>query len=97
MPAAMIAAPSSATTIGSALIPVIVTFVAHLPHSYSQGEVAKDISFRLSGDYITPAGEKAHLTAAPDGPLGRLILGGSLGGGASQWVCSECTRDMDQV
>eukprot|EP01048_Picozoa_sp_COSAG05_P005625 COSAG05_NODE_339_length_11118_cov_3.752246_10_plen_305_part_01 len=77
---AAVAAPSSAATTGPALFPVIVAIVAHLRHSHAQGEVAKDISFRLSGDYITPAGEKAHLTAAPDGPLGRLTLGGSLGG-----------------
>lgn len=37
------------------------------------------LSFAIAGDYVTPDGKKAHLDAAPDGPLGRLTLTGALG------------------
>jgi hypothetical protein len=37
------------------------------------------LSFAIAGDYVTLDGRKAHLDAAPDGPIGRLTLTGALG------------------
>ena len=38
-----------------------------------------ELSFAIAGDYVTLDGRKAHLDAAPDGPIGRLTLNGALG------------------
>ena len=59
-----------------------------------QNEVARDISFQLSGSYLTPAGARAHLVAHEQGSptFGEFTLGGDLDGAPVHGFAATAVR-----